>query len=87
MKLTVYVCRGCRACAEARRIAEEVREAFPGVVVAVSDLESGDTNSPVLVAPTYLLDGQLIYIGNPQRDDLWQRLRRHERQVVARETD
>ena len=73
-KLAIYVTDDCWSCAESRRIATEVREEFPEIEVALIDLNSGTAPAEVFAAPTYLLDGQVIFLGNPRREDLWQRL-------------
>lgn len=79
-QLAIYVTDDCRSCDESRRIAAKVREAFPGIEVALIDVNSGTAPAEVFAAPTYLLDGQVIFLGNPRRQDLWQRLtmRRHQ---------
>lgn len=73
-RLTICVTEACWSCDEARRIAAEVRELFPGVEVVLVDLDSQQAPEQVFAAPTYLLDDQVIFLGNPRREDLWQRL-------------
>lgn len=77
-RLTICVTEECWSCDESRRIATEVQESFPDVEVVLVDLDSEQVPTEVFAAPTYLLDGQVIFLGNPRREDLWQRLSRRQ---------
>ena len=77
VKLEIFVMDDCWSCEESRRIAAEARVRFPGVEVALLDLESSDRRPPeVFAAPTYVLDGTIVSLGNPRREELWQRITR-----------
>ena len=52
-------------------IALEMRELFPLLQVDLIDLDAGHPIPDGVVAtPTYLLDGKVISLGNPRREDL-----------------
>jgi hypothetical protein len=79
MHLEVYVAAGCLGCDEAYTIAQIVQEHFPTVRVDVIHLDDLDRRGQpvpagVVAVPTYLLDGAVISLGNPRRDDLIARL-------------
>ena len=70
--LDVYVAPACAGCETARRLAAALRAlALPGVEVRLIDLsEPGVVRPPAVFAvPTYLLDGRVLSLGNP--DDAW----------------
>ena len=74
--LDVYVSRHCPNCAEARRLAAEAATRFPGVAVRVIDLDRTPTPTPegVVAVPTYVLDGRVVALGNPDPEELFARL-------------
>lgn len=74
--LRIYVARHCESCAEALRLAEEVRQKHRTVNVEVIDLdaEEGRNWDDVFSVPTWLLDGKVISLGNPSADELEVRL-------------
>lgn len=52
-------------------VALEMCERFPLLQVDIIDLDSGQPIPDGVVAtPTYLLDGKVISLGNPRREDL-----------------
>jgi hypothetical protein len=64
-RLEIYVVQGCPSCVEARRIGQRIAQ-LPDVDVHVIELESGETPPASVVAvPTYVLDGRVISLGNP----------------------
>ncbi len=69
MHLEIYVTQHCLNCAEALVLAELVRN-IDGVEVAVIDLEQPGQSVPsrVIAVPTYILDGNVISLGNPERE-------------------
>ncbi|HET8627135.1 MAG TPA: nitrate/nitrite transporter NrtS [Thermomicrobiales bacterium] len=74
-RLTIVVAPECPACAEARAVAREMQGRFPALVVEVLDLDDRRPTPPRVVAtPTYLLDGQVIALGNPGREALARRI-------------
>lgn len=71
MRLEIYVAEHCDNCAEALRLAELARQ-VPGVQVRVIELDATTDPVPagVVATPTYVLDGRIISLGNPYREDL-----------------
>lgn len=75
--LDIYVTPGCLGCDRARHVADEVRtRRLPGVEVRLFDLGDPETVRPVSVfaVPTYLLNDQVLSLGNPELDWLYQQL-------------
>lgn len=68
MRLEVYVSDHCFNCHEALGIAAEARQ-IPDLEVRVINLDRapGPVPSKVVAVPTYLLDGQTVSLGNPER--------------------
>ena len=70
--LDIYVAPACAGCETARRLAVALRAlALPDVEVRLIDLsEPGVVRPPAVFAvPTYLLDGRVLSLGNP--DEAW----------------
>ena len=74
LTLQVYVQDDCWSCAETRRIVAELRPQFPQVMVEVLNLSSGDLPEDIFAVPAYVLEGQLVYLGNPYLHDLREKL-------------
>ena len=76
MRLEIYVASICDNCEEALRIADLARD-IDGIDVAVIDLDHTDQPAPqhVVAVPTYLLDGRIVSLGNPYRDEFLAQLR------------
>ncbi len=76
MYLEIYITKQCANCEEALLIAEQAR-GIPGLEVAVIDLEAPGQSVPqrVVAAPTYLLDGRIVSLGNPEREEFLTQLR------------
>ncbi|MCA1602002.1 MAG: hypothetical protein LC776_10300 [Acidobacteria bacterium] len=74
--LRIYIAEHCWSCAEAIRLAGEVRERFANLKLELIDLDKeGDRNlDDVFSVPTYVLDGRTISLGNPAPDQLFNRL-------------
>jgi hypothetical protein len=77
VRLEIYVTSECAGCQEALRIADLAR-GIPGLSVGVVTLDDGLQEVPanVFAVPTYLLDGQVVSLGNPARDAFLATLRR-----------
>ena len=78
LRLEVYVSSECLNCSEAVQLANEVSARHPTVMVRIIDLDELDGNpppDPVVAVPTYLLNGRVVSLGNPYREDLFARLR------------
>lgn len=75
--LDIYVTPECFGCDRARQLANEVRMwQMPGVEVKIIDLSDPENVRPdsVFAVPTYLLDGKVISLGNPEPDWLCRQL-------------
>lgn len=73
-KLDVYVAEACWTCQEARRLVAEVRPLVPDVQIELRDLADERRPSSVFAVPTYVLDGQIVFLGNPTADQLVEKL-------------
>lgn len=73
-KLQIFVAQDCWGCEESRRLAAEVRARMPWIDVELVDLNSARRPSNVFAAPTYLLDGKVIFLGNPRWNQLHEKL-------------
>ena len=69
MHLEIYITDQCTNCQEAVLIAEQARS-IAGLSVTVVNLDEPGQRVPpqVFAAPTYVLNGQVVSLGNPQRD-------------------
>ncbi len=74
IKLQIFVTDDCWSCEESRQIAAETEARFQNVEVTLVDLNSKERPASVFAAPTYLLNGRVISLGNPRREALWQQL-------------
>jgi hypothetical protein len=73
-RLQIYISDDCWSCEESLRIAEEARARFEHVNVELLDLMREEAPEAVFAAPTYVLDGRVISLGNPSRERLWRLL-------------
>ncbi len=70
--LEIFVIPGCIACQTAIELAERIHATnLPGVLVQLIDLSRPGTIRPtaVFAVPTYVLDGRVVSLGNP--DPVW----------------
>jgi Thioredoxin domain len=76
MQLEIYITNECANCGEARLIAERAR-GIAGLEVAVIDLDQPGQYVPprVVAVPTYLLNGRIVSLGNPKREEFLGELR------------
>lgn len=75
--LQVYVSRGCDSCLRAREIGEALSGAYPGIaveIVDVGDMRGRALPDAVIAVPTYLLDGVVVSLGNPNLASLREKL-------------
>ncbi len=63
--LQIYVDELCWSCAESYRIVESLQPSFPTVRFKFSDLRREPHPDTVFAAPTFLLNGRIISLGNP----------------------
>ncbi len=73
MKLDVYVADGCWSCEESLQIAADVRAHYPHIRVAVIDAAGDNIPQEIFATPTWMLDGRVISLGNPSRQELYKR--------------
>lgn len=76
MRLDIYIAEHCFGCQEALNIAEQARN-IAKLIVRVINLDAGNEMAPpqVVAVPTYLLNGQVISLGNPRREPFLAQLR------------
>ena len=75
--LEIYVAPDCFGCETARGLAGVIRALNrPDLDVRVVDLSRPGTTRPaaVFAVPTYVLNGRVISLGNPDQEDLLARL-------------
>ena len=70
-RLEVYTADCCYGCSEARSLADSLSMEFPNLQVRIINLDDPESERPasVFAVPTYLLDGELLWLGNPRRED------------------
>jgi alkyl hydroperoxide reductase subunit AhpF len=71
--LHVYIADDCWSCQETRRIVADVAGRFPEIQVEMRDMNQ-DKPDDVFAVPTYVLNGRVISLGNPTREELVQKL-------------
>ena len=71
LSLKVYVADWCPGCEEAREMARMMSALFPNLQVQIIDIDEPATEIPasVFAIPTYLLNGELLWLGNPRREE------------------
>ena len=74
VKLDVYVSETCWSCDVARQLVADIKPQFPSVTIELRDIGDERRPSSVFATPTYVLDGQTIFLGNPTREQLQQKL-------------
>ncbi len=72
LKLEIYVEDGCFACSRSIQIAEHIRRRFPQVEVRLVDIstEAGEHSRLVAATPTFILNGRVFSLGNPDQERL-----------------
>ena len=71
--LHVYIADDCWSCQETRRIVADVAPQFPDLGIELRHI-SQDKPDDVFAVPTYVLNGRVIFLGNPTRDELRRKL-------------
>jgi hypothetical protein len=74
VKLDVYISETCWSCDEARQIVADMRLRYPSIGMELRDIGDQRRPSNVFATPTYVLDGRTIFLGNPTREQLQQKL-------------
>ncbi|MGH2557495.1 MAG: hypothetical protein ACRDJH_00410 [Thermomicrobiales bacterium] len=75
--LEIFVTPGCLGCETALEMADSLRSrAISAVDVRLIDLSAPGAKRPdaVFAVPTYLLDGQVLSLGNPEEEWLIEQL-------------
>jgi hypothetical protein len=72
--LEVFVEADCWSCVESRRIVEEIAPQFPQVAIELIDLSTQSRPIDVFAVPTYMLNGEIISLGNPYPKELQQKI-------------
>jgi hypothetical protein len=74
--LQIFVENRCSGCRRAAALADRARRRFPALRVEVVNLSEPDIEPPheVFAVPTYLLDREILSLGNPRPAELMQRL-------------
>ena len=73
-KLEIYVSETCWACEEAKRIIADLAPQYPDFAIELRDVSDERKPSHVFATPTYILDGRTIFLGNPTREELKNKL-------------
>lgn len=75
LKLDVYIANDCWTCEETERIVADVSAQIPEIDIEFIDMENSvDKPDNVFAVPTYLLNGRVISLGNPTREELIKKL-------------
>jgi predicted thioredoxin/glutaredoxin len=86
MHLDIYITTVCTNCGEALLIAERART-IAGLKVAVINLDQPGQRIPphIVAVPTYVLDGNVVSLGNPEREKFLSMLRTELQQQIKEE--
>jgi len=78
--LEIYVEADCFVCARSSEIAAGVRATFADVEVEMIDLADGGGRHRhlLIAAPTYVLDGEVVSLGNPDPHTLHLEIRQRQ---------
>lgn len=72
MELKVFIEAGCGLCVWALATANEIKKRFPALIVTIVDIGKGEGPIPdsVFAVPTYVLDGDVVSLGNPALEEI-----------------
>ncbi len=71
VKLQVFVKTDCEVCSRARQLAKHADEQFPNLEVDIVDMnEMRPERDDVFAVPTFVLEGRVLSLGNPQESEL-----------------
>ncbi|MCH7699988.1 MAG: thioredoxin family protein [Chloroflexi bacterium] len=83
VELHVYIETGCEQCERAVQLAQEIDNGYSRLAVSVIDVgESAVRPDDVFAVPTFMLNGRVFSLGNPQETHL-----RQEIEALLRERD
>jgi predicted thioredoxin/glutaredoxin len=71
IELQIFVEAECEPCERAQELGRELDDAFPQLRVRVSDIHDRSARrNDVFAVPTFVLDGQVFSLGNPEPEAL-----------------
>lgn len=72
MELSVFIEAGCELCIWALATVSEIRRRFPDLKLTIVDISKTEGPIPdaVFAVPTYILNGKVVSLGNPDVEDL-----------------
>jgi glutaredoxin len=78
--LRIYTMTHCPTCGDTRRMAQQIGDRIPNLEVEIVELDDPAARIPpeVFSVPTYVLNGDVISLGNPYIDQLEASIRRYE---------
>lgn len=76
LKLQVVISNHCWGCQKALTLAKLAAERFSELRVAVVNLDEEPLAKPpqAIAVPAYILDGTLLFLGNPSAEELFDRI-------------
>jgi hypothetical protein len=86
LHLDIYITTVCTNCGEALLIAERV-QSIAGLDISVVNLDQPGQRIPpnVVAVPTYVLDGRVVSLGNPEREKFLSMLHTELQQQIKEE--
>ncbi|MEW6247939.1 MAG: hypothetical protein AB1555_14670 [Nitrospirota bacterium] len=79
-RLEVFVHKGCLSEQRARGLARAIHEALPAWEICVRHVSDTEADAAAVIAlPAFVVDGQVVATGIPQKDWLVAKLREWER--------
>lgn len=82
--LQIYVSEDCWGCLEARKIADEMRVEYASARVELIERNTAASwPQEIIATPAYMLNGRLVSLGNPTREELHKLLAEAEGQTPA----
>jgi alkyl hydroperoxide reductase subunit AhpF len=72
--LDIYISDDCWSCEESVRIVNDVAPFFPDITIKLLNLQDNVAPEEVFAVPTYVLNGKVIFLGNPTRKQLIEKL-------------
>ena len=68
----MFIDAGCELCVWALATTNEIKKRFPALIVKIIDIGKGEGPIPdsVFAVPTYVLDGNVVSLGNPAIEEL-----------------
>lgn len=75
-QLQVYIHSECFSCQETLLLVGEIRRRFPQLLTEIISLDDPAIEKPdeVFAVPTWVLDGRVIFLGNPWREQMYEKL-------------